>query len=320
MAFPEHIERVFESFGVPAATKAALFDLYVSMGDEVLEVFSEIVEHLDPSQLGPEHCATIRERVVERYLTRNHPLWLAGQPTASFYHPRALQGRASGIAIPLGALKPKLIGDDQPVPDGILMQGRNAHYGGRQETISFDVVAADLQDAIAIGNAAGQQHTLPGSVGETSGSVDADAMIALIWEVQPNVFKPQGDRNRAIARVYRRHRNWHVITLVAAIDWLKSKNFRIYVVKGDALPATHEVNAAKPVTPTIIAHHNRTVQKVVEGLSMTLRDASRDDEMLLFSSDVMNVGLTKHVSTFGAGGAIWRAEVEGPDSAGRSVT
>lgn len=309
MAFPEHIERIFDTFGVPADTKATLYDLYVSMGDEVLEVFSEIVEHLDPSQLRPEHCETIRVRLVERYLTRNHPLWLSGQPTGSFYRPRALQGRASGIAIPLGSLKPKLVGDDQPVPDGILMQGRNAHYGGRQETISFDVVAADLQDAIAIGNAAGQQHTLPGSVGETSGSVDADRMLALIWEVQPNVFKPQGDRNRAIAKVYRRHRNWHVVTLVAAVDWLQSKNFRIYVLKGEALAATHEVNAAKPVTPTIVAHHNRTVRKVVEGLGKSLNDTSRDDEMLLIGSDVMNVGLAKHVSAFGAAGAIWRVQV-----------
>ena len=308
MPFPEHIEQVFDAFGVPADTKAALYDLYVSMGDEVLEVFSESVEHLDPAQLRPEHCEALRSRVVERYLTRNHPLWVAGQPTASFYHPRALEGRASGIAIPLGALQPKLIGDDQPVPEGILMQGRNAHYGGRQETISFDVVAAGLQDAIAIGNAAGQQHTLPGSVGETSGSVDAERMIALIWEVQPNVFKPQGERNRAIAKVYRRHRNWHIMTLVAAIDWLRSKNFRVYILKGDALAATHEVNTAKPVTQTIIDLHNRTVHKVVHGLELALVDASHDDEMLLYGSDVMNVGLAKHVNAYGAAGALWKLD------------
>lgn len=276
------------------------------MGDEVLEAFSEIAEDRNPAELRPEDCLSLRARVVERYLTRNHPLWLAGQPTASFYHPRVLEGRASGIAIPLGSLQPKLIGDDQPVPAGILMSSRNAHFGGRQETISFDVIAADVADAIAIGNAAGQQHTLPGSVGETTGSVDAEQMIALIWEVQPNVYKPQGDRNRPIAKVYRRHRNWHITTLVAAIDWLKSKDFRIFVLKGEALAATHEVNPEKPVTPTIVANHNRTVQRVVEGLEMKLTDASRDDEMLLFASSVMNVGLSKHVNAFGAAGAIWK--------------
>lgn len=306
--FPEHILKIFEAFGVPAETRAAVYELYVSMGDQVLEVFSDIVEDLDPRTLRPEHCETIKTLVIERYLTRNHPLWMRGQPTPSFYHPRALEGRAAGIAIPLGALQPRLVDDDQPVPDGMLVQGRNAHYGGRQETISFDVVASDLKDAIAIGNAAGQQHTLPGSVGETTGSIDVERMIALIWEVQPNVYKPQGDRNRAIAKVYRKHRNWHVITLVAAIDWLKAKQFRIYVLRGEALSATHEVNAAKPVTPTIVDLHNRTVQRVISGLGMTLSDPDRDDETLLAGSHVMNTGLTKHVDTYGAAGAIWRAE------------
>src|SRR5207253_5342825 len=143
--------------------------------------------------LRPEHCATIRSRVVERYLTRNHPLWREGQPTGSLYRPRALEGRASGLALPLGPVEPTLVGDDQPVPEGILMQGRNAHFGGRQETISFDFIAYELEHAIAIGQAAGQQHTLPGSVGETTGSIDGPNSLALIWEVQPNVYKPAGD-------------------------------------------------------------------------------------------------------------------------------
>lgn len=309
MSFPPHIARIFDNFGVPADTKAAVYDLYISMGDEVLEVFSDIADSIDsPANLRPEHCVTIRHRVVERYLKRNHPLWHKGQPTGSFYHPRVLEGRASGIAIPLGQLRPAMITDDQPVPDGLLMHGRNAHFGGRQETVSFDVVAANLDDAIAIGNAAGQQHTLPGSVGETSGTVDTERMIALIWEVQPNVYKPAGDRNRAIAKLYRKHRNWHVLTLVAAIDWLKSKSFRTYILRGEALAATHEVNTAKPVTQTIIDLHNRTVQKVLSGLGMTAHEPNRDDETLLTGSEVMNVGLSKHVSLFGAASALWRTE------------
>src|SRR6266542_5647127 len=39
VAFPEHIERVFDAFGVPADTKNAVYDLYVTMGEEALEVF-----------------------------------------------------------------------------------------------------------------------------------------------------------------------------------------------------------------------------------------------------------------------------------------
>ena len=42
--------------------------------------------------------------------------------------------------------------------------------------------------------------------------------VALLWEVQPNVYKPAGERNRGIAKLYRRHRNWHVITLVSALQ------------------------------------------------------------------------------------------------------
>jgi hypothetical protein len=306
VSFPPHIARIFEAFGVPADTKSAIYDLYVAMGDEVLEVFSDIAEDVDPSTLTREHCDTVKMRVVERYLTRNHPQWMDGKPTASFYHPRALEGRAAGIAIPLGPLQPKIADDDQPLPDGILVQGRNAHSGGRDETISFDVIASDLQDAIAIGKSAGQQHTLPGSVGATSGTVDVERMIALLWEVQPNVFKPQGDRNRAIAKIYRKHRNWHILTLVAAIDWLRSKNFRIFIVKGEALAATHEVNVAKPVTQMIVDLHNRTVHRVVNGLDLVLNDASADDERVLLESSVMNVALTKHVDSLGAPGAIWK--------------
>lgn len=311
MAFPDHIERVFEQFGVPADTKAALYDLYVSMGDEVLEVFGDIAESIDdPSTLRPEHCTGIRSQLVERYLRRNHPRWIAGTPTPSFYRPRALEGRASGVAIPLGPIptRAELMLENQPVPDGVVVQGRNAHFGGRTETISFDVVAAELPDAIAVGQAAGQQHTIPGSVGATSGTTDASRQLALLWEIQPNVYKPSGERNHDIARVYRQHRNWHIVTLVAALEWLHAKSFRVFIVRGEALPATHEVNHEKPVAPEIMALHNRTVANVASALGHILTAAGRDDEQLLVNSTLMNTGLQKHVMTFGAATALWRVE------------
>src|SRR5258706_6487808 len=161
MPFPDHIERIFETFRVPADTKAALYDLYVSLGDEALQVFGDIAESVDdPSTLRPEHCAVIRTQLVARYLKRNHPLWIEGQPTPSFYRPRILEGRASGVAIPLGDIPDRVVSllDAQPIPDGFVVQGRNAHFGGRSETISFDIIERDLDDAIAIGRAAGRQH------------------------------------------------------------------------------------------------------------------------------------------------------------------
>jgi hypothetical protein len=291
MPFPEHIARVFDAFGVPADTMETLYGLYVTMGDEVLEVFSDLAENVDsPASLRPEDCAPIRARVVERYLRRNHPRWAAGMPTPSLYHPRAFEGRVSGAAIPLGEVQPEtagLVEDDQPVPEGILMQGRNAHFGGGQETISFDFVAAELDDAIAMALAEGQQHTLPGSAGETSGTLDAANGVALIWEIQPNVYEPSGECNRGLAPVYRRHRNWHIVTLVAALQWLRNHGTKVYVVRGEAL-------------------HDRTVEHVTRGLGLSLTPATRDDELVLFNASVMNAALHKHVTLFGAGGAIWR--------------
>jgi hypothetical protein len=311
MPFPEHIERIFEAFGIRAETKAALFDLFISMGDEVLEVFGDIAESVaDPRMLQPEDCLTIRSRLVERYLFRNHPKWIEGKPTPSFYRPRLLEGRAAGVAIPIGDVPASAAAmlDRQPIPDGIVVQGRNAHFGGCSETISFDVIPSVLDDAIALGQALGQQHTLPGSAGATSGTTDARNQIALLWEIQPNVFKPLGDRNREIAKIYRRHRNWHVITLLAAIEWLRAKSFRVFILRGEALRATHEVNAAKPVTPAIIALHNRTVESVTHALDLTLLPATPDDEELLANSNVMNTGLAKHVAALGAASSIWRVE------------
>ena len=309
MPFPAHIARVLDDYRVPADTKAALFDLYVSMGDEVLEVFSEIAEGVVASKLQPDDTLTIRERVVERYLTRNHPLWREGKPTPSFWHPRALEGRASGLVVPL-------CGPDIPVwpaqtrmsapHNGILLLGRNAHFGGRSETISFDIVASSLDDAVAFGKALGQQHTIPGSAGETSGTLDAARAVALIWEVQPNVYKPSGDRNRAISKIYRKHRNWHVDTLTAALDWLHAQKATTFILRGAALAPTHEVNPQKPVSETIAAHHDRTVDEATRALGGSLAAPSDDDEFLLLESWVMNHALRKHVLQHGAETAMWR--------------
>jgi hypothetical protein len=310
MPFPDHIESVLTAYSVRADTKAALYDLYVSLGSGVLEVFGDIAEGVPlVSELRPEDTLAIREVVVERYLRRNHPRWLAKLPTASLWHPREAEGRASGAAVPLGELAEsarRAVGEDQPLPDGILMLGRNAHYGGRAETISFDVVARDLDDAIALGKAEGQQHTLPGSAGETSGTYDSARGVALLWETQPNVYKPAGERNRAIAKLYRRHRNWHLITLAAAIEWLAAQKCTTFILRGDALAAAHEVNPAKPVSGMIASLHDRTVEQVARSLGITLADPAAGDELLLLDSIVMNHALRKHVLEQGASGAIWK--------------
>ncbi len=314
MPFPDHIDAVLTAYRVPADTRSALYDLYLAMGDEVLAVFADLADGVTlATMLSPDDTLLIRERVVERYLRRNHPRWLDGKPTPSLWHPRVAEGRASGAAIPMDDF-PELARrvSDQPLPDGILLLGRNAHSGGRAETVSFDVVARELDDAIAIGRAAGQQHTIPGSVGETTGTFDSARNIALIWEVQPNVYKPAGARNREIAKLYRRHRNWHLITLTVAIEWLRAQKTETYILRGDALAATHEMNPAMPVSETIVALHDRTVEQVARVAGATLVEPTNGDELVLLDSGVMNHALRKHVLVNGAAAAMWKFMIPVP--------
>jgi hypothetical protein len=306
--FPDHIERVLDAYRVPAETKSALYDLYLAMGDEVLEVFADVADGVtSAAMLSPDDTLLIRDRVVERYLRRNHPRWLEGKPTASLWHPRVAEGRASGAAIPMGEF-PELARrvSDQPLPDGMLILGRNAHSGGRAETVSFDVVPRELDDALAIGRASGQQHTIPGSIGQTSGTFDSARNIALLWEVQSNVYKPAKERNRELVKLWRRHRNWHLITLAAAVEWLRAQKTETFVLRGDAIAATHEVNPARPVSATIAVLHDRTVEQVVRTAGATLAEPSNEDELVLLDADVMNHALRKHVLCEGAAAAMWK--------------
>ena len=309
MPFPSHIDRVLDAYRVPADTKSALYELYLSLGNDVLEVFADLADGVtSATMLSPDDTLLIREQVVERFLRRNHPLWLAGKPTASLWHPRVAEGRASGAAIPMSDF-PDLVRQvlgDLPLPDGVLVLGRNAHQGGRADTVSFDVIPRELDDALAAGKAEGQQHTLPGSIGETSATYDSARNVALIWEVQPNVYKPAGDRNQAIAKLWRRHRNWHLVTLSAAMAWFRAQNATVFVLRGDALAITHEVNPAKPVSDRIAELHDRTVEEVMRAAGLILSEPDEGDELALLDSEVMNHALRKHVLVSGARGSVWK--------------
>ncbi len=316
MSFPPHIARVLDAWEIRPDTKSALYELYLALGDEVLEVFADRADGVaSASLLGPDDTLTIRQEVVARFLKRNHPLWLEGKATASLWHPREAEGRASGAAVPLGELPEvvrNVVGENQPVPDGILVLGRNAHSGGRAETISFDVIPRALDDALAVGRADGQQHTLPGSVGATAGTFDSENSLALLWEIQPNVFKPRGDRNRGIVKIFRHHRNWHLLTLACAFEWLRRQKSRTYIVGGSALAITHEMDPAKPISDRIVELHDRTVADVTRALGIELREPDAADERELLASLVMNHALRKHVLVNGAAGAIWNAIIPSP--------
>lgn len=323
--FPAEVGRLLDAYGVPSATKNALFDLYVSLGGSVLELFAEIADEVgDPSQLQPSHLADVRATLAERFVRRNHERWRRGEPTASFWCPREAAGRAAGLLRPIGAvgigesgdfagtvearLRP-ILGSDQPFPRGLLIMGRNGHYSGRLETISFDVVEDDLDEAVRIALAEGRQHTVPGSVGECSGTWNGPSQVALLWELQPNVLKPAGERNRSISKVYRRHRNWHVVTLGAALLWLDRHEAKIFVVKGKALAATHQANPHVPISEEIMALHDRTLARVVEGLGGSMGEPDDEDEGILRDAWPGNVGLKKFVESEGARGALVRVRI-----------
>lgn len=325
MPFPPHIARVLDQYGISAATKAALLDAYVQMGAHALEAFSDLCESFpSPEAIEPSDLARLREFAVAHYLGGAHGKWLDGRPTPSFFAPRSAQGRANGLSTPIGVLADDgddpfgsmvrrdtraIVGDVQPVPRGILLMSRNGHYGGRDETISFDLVCERLADALEVARAAGRQHTAPGSIGETSGTHDGVARVALLWEIQPNAWKPQGERNRAIAKVWRRNRNWHVATAVAAVRWLQRAGSAIYLLRGRALQATHEVNPREPVTDALVEMHDRTVAAVVRGLGGLLRAPSEGEGRTLSDSRLMNTGLSKLVAAEGCAAAVWRAEI-----------
>jgi hypothetical protein len=324
MPFPEHIGALLDRFGVSGDTKSALYDLYLALGSSVVAAFGDLVDRVgDPGKVRPEDLSGLKGEVIRRYLETSHEKWLNGEATASLWHPREAEGRAAGLVVPLGRLGQgrqgelaadlevhlrKVIGTAQPIPEGILLLGRNAHFGGRTDTLSFDIVTEDLQGALEVAGAEGRQHTIPGSVGESSATADISQRVGLIWEVQPNVLKPSAERNRQIRELYRRHRNWHLATLTAAILWMRNHALEIFIVRGQGLATTHQVNDAKPVGPDIVALHDRTVQRVVSSMGMSLRPAAADDSLLLLPTDVMNTALRKHVLERGGEEVLWHVE------------
>ncbi|HUP65748.1 MAG TPA: hypothetical protein VM557_10765 [Thermoanaerobaculia bacterium] len=317
--FPPHISAVLDGYEIPAAAQAALYDLYLFFGSPVLEAFADLVTVLpSTARVQPEDLSDLKLMVVDRFLERWHPRWLEGAPTPSLYHPREAEGRAAGSAAPVGdfneegegpaaesaRLAREIVGKNESLPRGILIVSRHAHFGGRANTVSFDIVAAEIEHAKQLGRAAGRQHTLPGSAGATTGAMEGAA--ALLWEIQPNVYKPEGMRNREISALFRKHRNWHVATLTSALIWLRTRCPETWILKGSALELTHEVNPAEPIGELVPEHYDRTVHRVCSHLGIVLDDARESDRDRLLGSVLMNSALAAAVSAAPPGSFLWR--------------
>jgi hypothetical protein len=90
------------------------------------------------------------------------------------------------------------------------------------------------------------------------------------------------------------------------LQWLRDQHCQVYILRGERLAVAHEVNPGKPLSETIVAHHNRTVTDVARVLGRPLIEATDDDGFRLLDSLVMNHALRRHVLQFGATGAFWR--------------
>jgi hypothetical protein len=288
MALPQRLTETFLQAGVPAATLAAIDDLYGHLGPAAVEAVSAIVERraLAPAELRPEDLAEVRAWAGERYLRQHHDGWMRGQSSPGFWRDRAMGGGATGIVMPLGDLERPdtpwaasvanavraATGENQPPPRGLLLLSQNAHRGNQPGNFAFDLVPASLQDALSLNAAEGRHHTLPGSIGETSGAALADPPLAIVWETQPNLYKPKAARNRTAGAAYRRHRSWPLATATAALDWLRTRGYRVFTLRGEAMRAAHEVDPARPLGPEIEHLHEATFGRAAAALGLHLAE------------------------------------------------
>jgi hypothetical protein len=316
---PPRVAETLLGFGLSAEAMACVDDWHHHLGPVAVEALTELVESrgIAPRDLRPGDLETLRALAGARYLRENHPRWLQGESTPGFWRDRSRGGVASGLVVPLGNLEKSgeplvrrlaeaarlAIGEGQPPPRGLLLVSQNAHRGNQDGTIAFDVVPTGIDEALTLNAAAGRQHTVPGSIGETSGRTTGEPAIALLWETQPNVYKPSAARNRAAREAYRRHRGWPLVTAVAALGWLRAHDYRVLVLRGAGLRAAHEVNPAEPLGPQIEELHDRTFERAARALGWRLVDLAPGEAVPELTT-LAKVNLAAAVSDLGAGSLV----------------
>ncbi|MGE0451904.1 MAG: hypothetical protein AB7O37_08115 [Vicinamibacteria bacterium] len=294
MTLPAQICETLVRFGVPAEAMAGLDDLYRHLGPGVMDALSEVVdaERIPASALGPAQLERIRPTLGARFLRQRHASWRAGLSTPGFWRDRSYAGAASGLVIPLGDLAQpatptaarvaaaarETAGLNQPPPRGLLLLSQGSHRNSQADVFAFDLVPSELEEALAVNDTAGRHHTLPGSVGETSGRLLSDPEVAIVWETQPNLFKPQGERNRGAGRAYRRHRLWPLVTAAAAFHHLLESGRRVFVLKGASLKAAHEADPGQPLVPETERLHDLTMSRAAAALGLRLHELRPAEE------------------------------------------
>lgn len=294
MSLPPRLSRVLAKHGIAADTRLRIEDLYHSLGSGVMDALAELAEReaLRPSDIRPEHLEQIRPILGEVFLERHHPEWLRGEGTRGFWQDRRQAGAIGGTVRPLGLLDEgerteftervaraagERIAEGQPGPRGLLMLDLDSHSGARPGTFSLELLPRDLSSALKLNTCVGRQHTTPGSIGETSGSLLADEGPAVVWEVQPNVYKPTAERNREARSVAGKLRSWPIVTTVAAYCWLRDQGRRVFVLKPEGLRPAHVVETDdKPMSDELLRVYERNVRAAAEALGLELSTPQGD--------------------------------------------
>ena len=181
---------------------ARLDDLHRLLGPGVVVALGALVDErgCPPSQLERSDLDAIRPWLGERYLAERYARWRRGEPSPGFWRDRSQEGSATGVVTPLIELSSPDTALAKEVADavaatsgaaarrGLLLLSRNAHLGNQSGAFALDLMPEATDEARALNGAAGRHHTLPGSIGETSGRALGDRGVALVWEIQPNVF------------------------------------------------------------------------------------------------------------------------------------
>lgn len=288
MSLPPRFARVLAEHDIAADTRLRIEDLYYSLGSGVMDALAELAERraLKPREITPGHLEDIRPLLGSAFLNRHHAAWLRGESTRGFWQDRGQAGAIGGSLQPLGLLDegeqsdftrrvhelvtPR-IAEGQPRPRGLLMLGLDSHSAARPGSFSLELLPREPEAAQLLNSCLGQQHTSPGSIGETSGCLLADEGPSIVWEVQPNVYKPTAERNREARSVVGKLRSWPIVTTVAAFLWLRDQGRRVFVLRPEALRPAHEVNPRdKPLGEELLGLHERNVRAAADALGLEL--------------------------------------------------
>ena len=270
-------------YGIAPDTKAALYDLYVSMGDEVLEVFGDIAESVDVAvAAAPEDTLPIRAARRRAIPHAQSSALARGQADAEPLASARAEGRASGLAMPLGVASSRDRASDRsattsrfPTASSMLGPQRALRRPARDDLVRRRRRGSRRRHRHRH-RPRGSSTPLPGSVGETSGTLDAGA-------TRRAALGDPAERLQAGGRAQPRHRRRSIAATATGTSSRSSprmrlaaraRALRIYVLRGEALAADARGEPGEAVSRRPSSRSTTAPwTEVTRGLGLTLRRA-----------------------------------------------